>query len=172
MLLRKIRLSGIISDSIVDGPGLRYVIFTQGCPHNCPGCHNPETIPFKGGKLVSLRHIKKEIKNNPLLTGVTFSGGEPFLHSKKLLTVAKFAHKHNLTVLAYTGYIYEKMLENKTFLKLLQEIDILIDGPFIKKLRNIDLLFRGSSNQRIINVPLSLLKGETIVISDNDDALK
>lgn len=171
MLPRKIRLSGVISDSIVDGPGLRYVIFTQGCPHKCPGCHNPETIPFKGGTLVSTRKIKKEIKKNSLLTGITFSGGEPFIHANKLFNLAKFARKRGLSVLSYTGFTYEKMLTNKPFLKLLKQIDVLIDGPFIRELKNIDLLFRGSSNQRIIDVQQSLLQSKTIIIEDNDKRL-
>ncbi len=148
----KIRLSGIVKESTVDGPGLRYVIFTQGCPHHCLGCHNPHTHDYNGGTLVDVETILDEIKANPLLSGITFSGGECFLQPKQCAYIAKEARKLNLNIYAYTGYLYEDLLRMPEVLDFLDQIDILIDGPFILKERNLLLTFRGSNNQRVIDL--------------------
>lgn len=160
--MAKIRLAGIVRESIVDGPGIRFAIFTQGCMHNCKGCHNPETHDPLGGYESSTEKIIAEIKKNPLLKGITFSGGDPFLQAKSCAIIAKEVHALNLDVVTYTGYTYEELLEksesNSSWSDLLSETDILIDGPFILEQRDLSLKFRGSCNQRIINLRDERLK--------------
>lgn len=162
--MSKLRLSGIINESIVDGPGLRFVIFAQGCPHHCDGCHNPQTFDPNGGYEEDIDEILKKIKSNPLLQGVTFSGGEPFMQAKAFTSLAKKIHGMNLNVMSYTGYLFENILKNPDFKELLQNIDILVDGPFIKEQKNLMLKFKGSENQRIIDVQKSLKKNEIVLM--------
>ncbi len=166
--MARIRISGIVNDSIVDGPGLRFTIFTQGCPHNCEGCHNPQTHPMKGGKKTSLRKIKKDIASNPLLQGVTFSGGDPFMQAKGLIPIAKFVKERGLELACYTGYTYEALLSGYVpFAKeLLSYVDILIDGRFVLKERSLELKFKGSGNQRTIDVQSSLKAGQVVLSKD------
>ena len=154
----ELKISGVVNDSIVDGPGLRYTIFTQGCPHKCVGCHNPQTHDFNGGYIDTIENLLKDIKSNPLLNGVTFSGGEPFCQAKALSILADEIHKMNLNVVTYTGYTFEYLYnhDNSDYRDLLEKTDILIDGPFMIDLKSLDCKFRGSSNQRIINVQSTL----------------
>lgn len=162
-----LRVSGLISESIVDGPGIRFVIFSQGCVHHCKGCHNPSTFALDGGTIVNVDEIIGEIKKNPLLKGVTFSGGEPFLQAEAFTKIAKKCHEIGLDVLSYTGYTFEKLIssfdEYPQWRGLLENIDILIDGPFIEEKKSLMLLFRGSSNQRILDVKASLKEGKPII---------
>ena len=161
----EIRVAGLTNDSIVDGPGLRYTVFTQGCPHHCPGCHNPQSHDFEGGEVRSTDDILTVIGENILLDGLTLSGGEPFMQAEACAALAKGAHELGLNVWCYTGYTYEALLKGKDEWKqLLENIDVLVDGPFMLELRTLDARFRGSSNQRIIDVPSSL-KSESIVFS-------
>jgi len=151
-----LRIAGINKESIVDGPGIRLVVYTQGCKHNCVGCHNPETHSFDGGQLISIYEIFNMIKGNPLLDGITFSGGEPFEQAEKVAILGEKVKKTGLNVVTYTGYIYEEILgqlpKNKSWERLLNCTDILIDGPFQIDKKSLELKFRGSSNQRIIEV--------------------
>ena len=152
----EVKLAGIEEESIVDGPGLRYVLFTQGCPHHCKGCHNPQTHPFSGGKIYQFDSLLSAYKENPLLAGMTFSGGEPFEQALPLSHLAKAIHKLGGNIVTYTGYTYENLCRGITngkpeWRQLLDETDILIDGPYMEELRDLSLLFRGSSNQRILN---------------------
>lgn len=167
--MAKLRISGLMNDSIVDGPGLRYTIFTQGCPHKCEGCHNPQTHPFKGGKMMSIKKIAKEIDANPLLYGVTFSGGEPFVQAKALIPLAKHIKEKGLELACYTGYLFEYLLSGQvSFAKeLLQYIDILIDGKFVLSQKSLNLKFKGSKNQRTIDVQASLKENKAI-LSQNE----
>lgn len=157
----KIRLAAPMQrESIVDGQGIRMVIWSQGCKMACPGCHNPETHNPCGGKEFDIEELKNEItKYAKYHQGITLSGGDPFLqpHANKLL--ADHAHSLGLDVWAYCGKTYEQLQDNV----LLSSCDVLIDGPFVKELRDITLAFRGSSNQRIINVQRSLESGEVIL---------
>lgn len=150
-----LRLAGIAEDSIVDGPGLRLTLFTQGCPHHCPGCHNPETHAMEGGALYPLEAIVARYAENPLLAGVTFSGGEPFLQAGALARLAARIHAHGGTVVTYTGYVYETLAaraaRDADVARLLDATDLLIDGPYVQALRSLDLPFRGSSNQRLLD---------------------
>lgn len=148
-----VRISGLIDDSIVDGPGLRLTIFTQGCAMNCPGCHNPQTHSRRGGKERGVDELFKKYIENPLLDGVTFSGGEPFLQAAPLARLAGMVHQAGGSVVTYTGYIYEDLVLNGPCGSawLLEETDLLIDGPYIESLRSLDLSYRGSSNQRLLD---------------------
>lgn len=153
-----INMSGIIRESIVDGPGFRFTIFVQGCPHGCPGCHNPNTHSIFGGYKISVEDVISQIKDTPLISGVTFSGGEPFIQPIPLTLLSKKIHSLGYNIICYTGYTYENILDsnNKDKIKLLSNIDILIDGPFDISMRSIDLKFRGSLNQRVIDIKKSL----------------
>lgn len=158
-----IRLAGYEPNSIVDGPGIRFTIFAQGCPHNCLGCHNPQTHDFKGGFILDTQSIITSIfYNSGLIQGVTFSGGEPFCQPLSFLEIAKAVRKENLNVLCYTGYTYETLIQDKNQLELLKNIDFLIDGKFELTKKSLDLPFRGSTNQRFIDVPRSICCNEII----------
>ncbi|TAN64011.1 anaerobic ribonucleoside-triphosphate reductase activating protein [Paraclostridium sordellii 8483] len=158
----KIRLASPITlDSIVDGPGLRAVLWTQGCNHNCKGCHNPQTHDTLGGYEENTYNINNEIRKLKLHRGITLSGGEPFLQSEALAEVAKTCKENNLDVWIYSGYTIEELLNKKNSsyfnnLNLLRNVDVLVDGRFIEAKRDISLKFRGSSNQRIIDVKKTL----------------
>ena len=152
-----IRIAGIANDSIVDGPGFRLTVFTQGCPHKCEGCHNPQTHDFSGGKIADTGEIIAMMRENILLDGVTLSGGEPFCQCEPCMEIARAAHASGLSVWAYSGYTYEELVSGKPEWKdLLQEIDVLVDGRFEKAMRTLELRFRGSSNQRLVDVRASL----------------
>lgn len=161
-----LRVSGIANDSIVDGPGIRFTLFVQGCPHNCKGCHNPQTHDFNGGSDMTLGEIFDKITANPLLDGVTFSGGEPFCHAQKLAVLGKEIRDAGLNIVTYTGYTFEYLLNNSDekngFRQLLEVTDYLVDGPFILSERNLMLRFKGSENQRILDVKRSLAEGKAV----------
>lgn len=156
----KMRLaSPCTHDSIVDGTGLRMVVWTQGCRHNCPECHNPETHSFYGGFETSTELILKEFDKNPLLTGITFSGGDPFEQAEACVVLAKEVVKRGKDVWTYTGYTIEEILKLRKpgWMELLYYTDVLVDGPYDKRMRNLQLDFRGSENQKIINVKTEIL---------------
>jgi len=158
-------IAGVEKNSIVDGPGIRYAIFTQGCPHRCPGCHNPQTWELEEGTSIKLSQLLQEIKETRLLQGVTFTGGDPFLQASSLAKLGKAIKEMGLDLLVYTGYTWEELLskEDPAYRELLLTIDILIDGPFKLEEKDLSLPFRGSRNQRIINVPASLAQGEIVL---------
>lgn len=159
----QIRIAGIVKESIVDGPGFRLAVFTQGCPHHCPGCHNPQTHDFEGGTLMDTDEIASYAADNILLDGVTFSGGEPFCQPEACAEIAKAAKMAGLSVWSYSGYTFEELLEGKPeFRTLLNELDVLVDGRFILEKRTLDMRFRGSSNQRLVDVKKSLEAGKVI----------
>lgn len=171
-MMSSLRISGVVDDSIVDGKGLRYTIFTQGCPHHCPGCHNPQTHSFDDGTLVDTSSLFSEICENPMLRGVTFSGGEPFCQPKPLAELAKAVHDYphrKLDVTVFTGYTLEQLQQKNDpdINALLEQTDILIDGPFIESEKDLTLLFRGSRNQRIIDMKQTRETGH-IVLADFD----
>lgn len=159
-------MAGVVSESIVDGPGIRYTLFVQGCPHKCEGCHNPQTHDFCSGKDDDTDVILEKILENPLLDGVTFSGGEPFCQAKPLADLAKKIKQAGLNVISYSGYTIEYLIknadENNAYMELLKELDYLIDGPFIISMKSYECKFRGSTNQRIIDVKKTLETGEVV----------
>ena len=162
-----LRVAGIVNESIVDGPGIRLVVFGQGCKHNCPGCHNPETHSFEGGELMSVEDIIKLVIKNPLLDGVTFSGGDPFEQAEGFAVLGKRIKALGLNVMTYTGYTYEEISDGmKTkpeWRALLYTTDILVDGKFDLTKKSLLLKFKGSSNQRIIDVKKSLELNEVFL---------
>lgn len=159
----QIRIAGIVKESIVDGPGFRLAVFTQGCPHRCPGCHNPQTHDFEAGKWMDTSEIARFATENPLLDGVTFSGGEPFCQPEACAEIAREAKKAGLNIWSYSGYTFEQLLNGKKeYMVLLEQLDVLVDGPFILEKRTLDMRFRGSSNQRLIDVKKSLECGEAV----------
>jgi len=161
-----IRLAGIVDESIVDGPGFRLAVFTQGCPHHCPGCHNPNTHDFDGGKEERTENIIERMRDNVLLDGITLTGGEPFCQPKACAELAREAHLIGLNVWSYSGYTFEELLNGKPeWQELLAEIDVLVDGRFLLEKRTLECRFRGSSNQRLIDVPKSLRLGKAIEYS-------
>lgn len=158
----ELRIAGTVNDSIVDGPGIRFTIFTQGCPHNCEGCHNPQTHDFNGGTVVDTDELLEKIKGNPLLDGVTYSGGDPFCQAHALAVLGKEIKALGLDIITYTGYTFEKLYADRDkngWGELLEVTDYLIDGPFILAQKDWEIKFRGSSNQRYIDCQESLRKG-------------
>ena len=162
----EIRIAGIVNDSIVDGPGFRLAVFTQGCPHDCPGCHNPATHPFDGGRLENTDKIVETMADNPLLDGITLTGGDPFCQPEPCAVLARAAKKLGLNVWAYSGWTYEQLLKKAEtepqIADLLSAVDVLVDGPFLLAQRTLELRFRGSKNQRLIDVPASLAAGHAV----------
>ena len=150
----ELRICGTEPESIVDGEGIRFVVLVQGCPHHCPGCHNPGSHAFDGGTVIGIEALYSEICGNPLLKGVTFSGGEPFCQPEPLSELARMVHAKGLDVTTYTGYLYEDLLhiQDQGVAALLSQTDVLIDGPFILAEKDLTLAFRGSRNQRIIDL--------------------
>ena len=164
---RKLYLAGIEPESIVDGPGIRLVLFCQGCSRKCPGCHNPSTWPLEGGVEIGTDEILQMARENPLCHGVTFSGGEPFLQADVLAGLAASLRKEGFEVACYTGYSIEELMEGSLDQKrLLDSIDILIDGPYVEERHSLELKFRGSLNQRILDVQRSLLEGRAVLSTD------
>jgi len=160
----KIRLAADLqSDSIVDGEGIRTVVWTQGCPHHCKGCHNPSTHDFEGGALVEVEDVIEELKTLKGQDGITLSGGDPVCQSDACFELAHAAHELGLNVWCYTGFTYEEMIRNPKQKRLLEEIDVLVDGKFILEEKSYDIYFRGSKNQRIIDVKESLLKERVVL---------
>jgi len=165
----QIRLASTLQkDSVVDGEGIRTVVWTQGCPHNCPGCHNPSTHAFDEGFLVDIDEIKKELNELEGQDGITLSGGDPLLQSKASLEIAKHAKSIGLSVWCYTGYVFEDIINNPSQKALLDYVDVLVDGPFILEKRSLNCTFRGSTNQRIIDVKKSLEKEQVVTIDIYD----
>ena len=148
-LAQQIRINGTVNDSIVDGPGFRFTIFTQGCPHHCPGCHNPETHAFDGGHFVEAQKLYDKIVENPLLSGVTLSGGDPMCQAPLLLPLVKALRERGLNICMYSGYTIEEIPKLDGGTEMLENIDMLVDGRFELAKRDLTLLWRGSGNQRV-----------------------
>ena len=178
---KEIKLFGTAPGSIVDGPGIRFAVFVQGCSHHCKGCHNPESQAHGQGKPTSIDDLMQQFSDAKSCTGVTFSGGEPFEQASALANFAKELKKNRTNVWCYSGYLFEDLLAiskgqdapgasefcNKSHAAgvkaLLENIDVLIDGPFIEAEKSYDALYRGSKNQRLIDVPKSLQAGSVVL---------
>ena len=164
------KIAGTVQDSIVDGPGFRFTLFTQGCPHKCPGCHNPQTHDFSGGEELSTDEIIKKLLSNPLTDGITFSGGEPFEQASDCAVIAAAARQHGLNVWCYSGYTFEELLEKSRadsgVMELLKLTDVLVDGKFILEEKSYNVPWRGSRNQRLIDVKKSLEQQSAVTLED------
>lgn len=159
------RIAGRIRHSSVDGPGVRYVLFFQGCTHHCPGCQNPETWDPAGGEEIAVRDILEDLKSVRYLDGITFSGGDPLLQPEAVRETADFAHEKGLTVWCYTGWTWEELLEGDAgpeARQALSSVDVVVDGRFVESLKSQKCLYRGSSNQRLIDAAESLAQGRVV----------
>ncbi len=163
----QVNLAGIAYDSVTDGPGIRLVLFAQGCDHRCPGCHNPATWDFKGGTPYHITDLYALLGRYGYIDGVTFSGGEPFYQAAPLAALGKRIKDRGYNIVTYSGFLYEEILArsrwDKPWLDLLQVTDILIDGPYLLEKRDLNLPFRGSANQRLIDVPGTLRAGTAAI---------
>lgn len=165
---RTLRLAGVVRESIVDGPGIRFAVFCQGCPHGCKGCHNEATHDFDGGYDCDIDKLLVEIDKDPLLAGVTFTGGEPFCQPEAFAELAKEIKKRDkLNIVSFSGYTYDELLEMKAerpaIGELLDLTDILVDGRFLIEQRDLTLQFRGSQNQRVIDMNETRKKGDVVL---------
>ena len=166
----KIRLATplLLSDSIVDGEGIRAVLWTQGCGHKCPGCQNPQTHSFSDGFLVDIEEVKNQIDELEGQDGITFSGGDPFYQVKECLEIAKYIKSRGMNIWCYTGFLYESLIkmakDNPEILEFLSLIDVLVDGPFVLEKKSLDAIFRGSTNQRIIDTKKSIKEGKVCLV--------
>jgi anaerobic ribonucleoside-triphosphate reductase activating protein len=164
-----IYLAGFIEDSIVDGPGLRTVLFMQGCDKDCPGCHNPDARPMEGGSPYTPEALYEKITSNPLCAGVTFSGGEPLLQAEALLLLARLIKGGGLPLAIYSGDTIEEIIERGSGaqFELLAVADVLVDGPFVETEKSLSLPFRGSRNQRILDSARSIREGRAVLCNDS-----
>lgn len=169
-LPKTIRLYGAAPDSIVDGPGLRYAVFVQGCTHGCPGCHNPDSQPAEGGTSTAIADLLADIHANKLISGVTLSGGEPFEQPAPCALVARTLKDEGYNVWTYSGYLYEDLLaraqDDPAVAALLDATDVLVDGPFVEAQKSYTLKWRGSANQRLIDIPRSKVAGAPVLWSN------
>ena len=161
-----LRVAGIIEESIVDGPGLRFVLFLQGCRMHCKGCQNPQTWDFEGGTLVSAQEILERMQGDPLVHGITFSGGEPFEQAEAPAPLAAELKRRGYHLMAFSGYTFEQLLQKDGCRELLSLLDLLVDGPFVEEQKSLELRFRGSRNQRILNMAASREAGWTAVLDE------
>ena len=161
-----IRIAGVVPESIVDGRGIRMAIFTQGCPHHCVGCHNPQTHDPSGGTVVKVSEIIEQMRSNPLLDGITFSGGEPFEQIEAVKCIAHEAHRLRMDVWCYTGWTWEEIMRDPHKRGVLAYIDVLVDGRFSLAQRSLELKWRGSKNQRVIDVSESLCAGQIVLMEE------
>lgn len=168
LLTGMIRIAGLVKESIVDGTGIRYVVFTQGCPHNCKGCHNQKTHSFNGGELISIESIVADIRSNPLICGITLSGGEPFCQAEPLIELVTLVKALGKDVWAYSGYTYEELMFNAqpSSKELLELVDVLVDGKFELSQRSLALKFRGSHNQRVIDCNKTRINGKVTLLEN------
>lgn len=162
-----LKIAGIVEESVVDGPGLRFVVFAQGCKRHCPGCHNPQTHDYNAGQSIETHTLIEMMQENPLLDGLSLSGGEPFDQPEAFAELADMAHRCSYSVMAWSGYTFEELATNKTQRKLLEAVDVLVDGPFIIAQRSLSQLWRGSTNQRVIDVKQSLINNKVITTNSN-----
>lgn len=164
----KLQIAGIVDDSIVDGDGCRLTVFVQGCARRCPGCQNPETQPMEGGHAIDTAAILQQMAENPILSGVTFSGGEPFLQPAPLASLARAVHQRGLDVWSYSGFTLEELAEraekDKATRALLSELDVLVDGPYEEAQRDLTLHFRGFRNQRVIDMKKTRKAGRIVLL--------
>jgi anaerobic ribonucleoside-triphosphate reductase activating protein len=164
-----LRIGGIEPESIVDGSGFRYTVFVQGCDFRCPGCHNAQLQTFAGGRKITVGEVLRDIQANPLLDGLTLSGGDPFTQAAACAALAEQVRDMGLSVITFTGCLWEDLLSSgrEDWFRLIEASDLIVDGPFIQALRDLELRFRGSANQRLIDVRRSLASGRAVVLPED-----
>jgi len=164
----EMQIAGLVPESVVDGPGIRFVVFAQGCPHRCPECHNPQTHDFSGGECRPVSRILDQFRELPMVSGITLSGGEPFCQARPCASLAREVKKLGKSVVVFSGFTYEKLMEKRhqepDVSDLLSCTDILIEGPYLKEQRDLALAYRGSANQRVIDMAQSLASGYAVVM--------
>lgn len=164
--MEPVQVAGIVRESIVDGPGLRFVLFVQGCPHRCPGCHNPQTHDPAGGSPVPPERILEEFDKNPLVRGMTLSGGEPVDQAERLVPLCDEVLRRGKDLVLFTGYTFEELLKlgqgRPAVLSLLSKCRLLIDGRFVEAQKDLSLTFAGSRNQRLLDPAASLRAGRAV----------
>lgn len=166
--MEEIRLAGVVKESYTDGLGIRYTVFVQGCKHACDNCHNPETWCFEGGNIFNIKNLVEDIRLNPMLDGVTISGGDPMYKPYETLELIREIKKNtSLNIWLYTGFTFEECIQDTKMFEILKEVDVLVDGEYKEDLRSLQLRFRGSSNQRIIDVKKSLEYKKVIILIDD-----
>lgn len=149
----------IVEDTVVDGPGFRTTVYASGCPHHCPGCHNPQSWDKTAGHIVSVEVVAHKLLDHPF-ANVTFSGGDPLMQVEAFTRLArKIKSESRKTIWCYTGYRYEEIAGSSRLSVILPYIDVLVDGRFERDLKDTALLFRGSTNQRLIDVNKSISAG-------------
>lgn len=153
------RLYGLVKNSYVDGPGIRMAIFFQGCLNRCPGCHNRDSWELGGGRIFDTEEVRRMMLSDPLLDGITLSGGEPFLQTEALDRISEDAHDMGLSVWCYSGYTFEELYSSSEGRYAMRNIDVLVDGRFMQELKSMDCKWRGSTNQRLVDVKKSLMQG-------------
>ena len=153
----KIVIAGAKKHSLVDGPGVRYTLFMQGCPHNCKGCHNPDTHDINKGKILDVKDVYNDIITTRYIDGVTISGGDPFFQPEALCELLKMLKEQGLSIWCYSGWRFEDLLLNKKQAKALKYVDVLVDGKFEEDKKSKECMFRGSTNQKIIDVQATLI---------------
>lgn len=168
-----VRVLSVIEDTMVDGPGFRTSIYCAGCSHGCKGCHNPQSWDFSQGRLMTTDELMEVIESDPYTRGVTFSGGDPMYQPEGFAELAEAIRERTpqKDIWCYTGFTFEALLNMAPQRALLQQIDVLVDGPYVAALHDETLLFRGSSNQRLVNVRQSLRQGRVVVLPDNPQVL-
>ena len=153
---KAVRVAGVVENSFTDGPGVRFALFVQGCPHHCPGCHNPQTHDFAGGSETTVGALLTALDEDPLVSGLTLSGGEPFCQVGACAELARAAHARGKDVWTWSGWTYEQLRQKAAtepdVAELLRQTDVLVDGPFIEAQRDLDLEWRGSANQRVLEL--------------------
>ena len=163
----RLRVAGIVEESFVDGPGIRFTVFVQGCPHRCPGCHNPQTHAYEGGFWVAVGPLLARMEENPLLDGLSLSGGEPFEQAEPLAELAEGAQARGYDVITWSGYTFEFLMahrdERPGWRRLLDASDVLVDGPFLIAQRSLGLSYRGSRNQRILDLRRSIAENAPVL---------
>lgn len=166
----ELKIAGLVPESITDGPGFRFTVFCQGCPHHCVGCHNPQTWSFEGGETCTAEELYAQIRRDPLVRGVTFSGGEPFCQAGALAQLAAQLRQEGYEVASYSGWTLEQLLQKAAVepdvQALLHQLNVLVDGPFVLEQRSLEVKFKGSRNQRILDVPASLAVGAAVLLQD------
>lgn len=145
-----LRVIDIVPGTSVDGPGLRTSVYLAGCAHHCPGCHNPQSWDFAGGREMTVEEVCRIVEANGF--DVTLSGGDPLYQLPAVTILAAELRRRGYGLWCFTGFLYEDIATKPEYTPLLSKLDVLVDGPFIENLRDLSLLFRGSSNQRLIDL--------------------